>query len=129
MSAGGPLAALTSMTRGKTRSAAYSGHGIGSRFVLERAGIGALLNVEQLRVEGQHLGRERPALRQLSRPRVPLRPHVRAKQQFGHQTFSIWTRKALNSGVRELASPTNGVRLLAIQNFDFSGCMSAGMPT
>src|SRR5437016_522080 len=46
-----------------------------------------------------------------------------------HQSFSIFTRNALNSGVLALASPTNGVSAFASQYFDRSGFCSAETPT
>src|SRR5215831_14882314 len=46
-----------------------------------------------------------------------------------HPIFSMFTRNALNSGVRELASPTNGVSALASQWAPFVGSRSAAMPT
>src|SRR5581483_3748656 len=67
-------------------------------------GRGALLpNVKQRKVKVEHLRRVRPGL----------------AQEFGSlatvHSFSIFTRNALNSGVRALASPTNGVSALASQ--------------
>src|SRR5260370_6546565 len=46
-----------------------------------------------------------------------------------HHIFSRLTRKALNSGVREFASPTKGVSALASQYRPWFGSASAEMPT
>src|SRR4029077_7619851 len=100
--------------------------------LVERGQECALLHVEQRGVESQQLGGERVTLEQLPGPAsaagTALHREWRALQPL-HQIFSMLTRNALNSGVRELASPTNGVSALASQLAPLVGSRSAAMPT
>src|SRR5262249_61372520 len=113
------------------------------RSILERAEERLLLHVEQARIEREQRRREGVALQQLTSPAPAPSPDLhrerrhrdsfhRARRGRGlrhHQIFSMLTRKALNSGVRELASPTNGVSALASQFAPFVGSRSAAIPT
>ena len=83
-------------------------------------------------VEPQELRGERMALEQLPGPAPAPGPGLHRARRDGeprHQIFSMLTRNALNSGVRELASPTNGVSALASQLAPLVGSRSAAMPT
>src|SRR5215510_11891668 len=92
---------------------------------------GGFLRVEQRFVEAQELGREWIARGELAGPAPPPGPRLgRADEgDLVHPIFSMFTRNALNSGVRELASPTNGVSALASQLAPLLGSRSAAMPT
>ena len=70
-----------------------------------------LPHVDEGQVAAEHLGRERMAVPQGLRPRPMGFPRTVHRRHI----FSMFTRNALNSGVRELASPTNGVSALASQ--------------
>src|SRR5207253_2831506 len=75
---------------------------------------------------------ERMALDELPGPAAAPGPGLGRHRGDGksvHQIFSMFTRNALNSGVRELASPTNGVSALASQLAPLVGSRSAAMPT
>src|SRR2546428_699241 len=100
---------------------------------IDQLGLGRLayplLHRKERAVECQHLGREGPALPELVRAAPAVGPPAGGDGLDRHAIFSTLTRKALNSGVREFASPTNGVSALASQCWDFSGYNSAEMPT
>ena len=82
-----------------------------------RAGrvIGFLLNHQDGAVEIQHLAGERVPVSQVLRSAAAVRVRPGGDRRLRHHIFSRLTRKALNSGVRELASPTKGVSALASQ--------------
>src|SRR5437763_16723564 len=84
---------------------------------------GVLPDFDQSDVEGQRPGGEVVPLAQVLGPPAGSRPRTRLNSRHGHHIFSMLTRNALNSGVRELASPTNGVSALASQ------CWPVLMPT
>ena len=91
-----------------------------------------LLHAEQRFVTPQQLSGERMALGELSGPATPPGPDLRGERcdgDFLHPIFSMFTKNALNSGVRALASPTNGVSALASQLAPLVGSRSAVMPT
>ena len=74
---------------------------------------GLLLDWQKRGEEAQQLSSERMTLLEDLGPGSPRLP--RLGQDLEHQIFSRLTRNALNSGVRALASPTNGVSALASQ--------------
>src|SRR3989442_16028614 len=82
-------------------------------------------------VETQHLRGVRIALGEFRGAFPAQRPGVRGDRGFQdlHQIFSRFTRKALNSGVYALASPTKGVSALASQFAPLLGSASAETPT
>src|SRR5205814_2579339 len=71
--------------------------------------------------EGEPLG-------ELERAVLPFDEHRGALGDGRHEIFSMFTRNALNSGVRAFASPTNGVSAFASQFFESSGYRSAETP-
>src|SRR5215469_7225392 len=100
--------------------------------VVQSAEERALLRIEQSFVETQELARERVTAGEMTGATAAARPDLLTAQRCGHllhQTFSMLTRNALNSGVRELPSPTNGVSALASQFAPLVGSRSAAMPT
>ncbi len=82
-------------------------------------------------IEAQHFCGVRIALGEFRGALTAERPRVHSDGGFKdlHQIFSRFTRKALNSGVYALASPTNGVSELASQFAPFFGSASAETPT
>src|SRR5262249_59493888 len=109
------------------------GHEVGRRGpVFERGRECAFLRIEERQVEPKHLAGKGSPLDELGRPPPALRPagdDRGGRREAFHQIFSMLTRNALNSGVRELASPTNGVSALASQLAPLVGSRSAAMPT
>ena len=102
----------------------------GRRPGVERVVEHGLLHVQQRRVQRELRGGMRILLGQLGRAPAALGPGRLAGQGLRrHQTFSMLTRNALNSGVLEFASPTNGVSALASQFAPLVGSRSAEMPT
>src|SRR5262249_42024250 len=98
---------------------------------LQRLQARRFLRIEEHRIKGQYLLGEGVAVGKLAGPAAPpgpAFPHLR-RDRLRHQTFSMFTRNDLNSGVRELASPTNGVSAFASQFAPFVGSRSAAMPT
>src|SRR3989475_11148043 len=93
--------------------------------------VSGLLHDGEGVVETEHLGRVRIALGEFRGAFAAQRPRVRGDRGFEnlHQIFSRFTRKALNSGVYALASPTNGVSALASQFAPLVGSASAETPT
>src|SRR2546422_389664 len=88
---------------------------------------GLILDWQKRGEEAQQLSSERMTLLEDLGPGSPRLP--RLGQDLEHQIFSRLTRNALNSGVRALASPTNGVSALASQYRPWLGSLSAAMPT
>src|SRR6266571_713811 len=88
-----------------------------------------LLNREKGAIEVQQLADERVASSHVSSPTAAFCPRSRGHSDRRHHIFSRLTRKALNSGVRALASPTKGVSALASQYRPWLGSRSAAMPT
>ncbi len=82
-------------------------------------------------IKAQHFCGVRIALGEFRGALTAERPRVHSDGGFKdlHQIFSRFTRKALNSGVYALASPTNGVSELASQFAPFFGSASAETPT
>ena len=74
-----------------------------------------LLNGKKGAIEIEQLAREWLTPPQLGRSASAVRPRFSGERDRRHHIFSRLTRKALNSGVRALASPTKGVRALASQ--------------
>src|SRR5207248_7574858 len=79
------------------------------RLLVARALERALVRVGQGQVETQRLLCEVVAGAELARAFAPGRVDGRRFGGQRHQSFSIFTRNALNSGVLAFASPTNGV--------------------
>src|SRR5437870_6553165 len=97
------------------------------RPVHSRAFEGALLRVDEREVKPQRLSREVVTRAELAGALAPFR-EGRALVDDGHQIFSMFTRNALNSGVRAPTSPTMGVSALASQYFARSPASSAETP-
>src|SRR6266513_2715288 len=89
----------------------------------------ALLRIDNREVEPERLLCEVEARPELACALAALLVRRRRFGKERHQSFSIFTRNALNSGVLALASPTNGVSAFASQYFDRSGFCSAETPT
>ena len=95
----------------------------------ERALEDPLLRVHQREVKAQRLIGEVEARAELARAIASLAVRRDLVSEERHEIFSMFTRNALNSGVRAFASPTNGVSAFASQFFESSGLRSAEMPT
>ena len=109
-----------------------SGELVGRRPRGSRAVKRCLLNPQQRAVKVEKLPSEALTRPELANPAPALGPDI-ARGGGGsgcdrHQIFSRLTRNALNSGVRALASPTNGVSALASQYRPWLGSLSAEMP-
>ena len=118
-----------------TRPAHVAGEARGLGSIVQRPQERALLHVEQRLIEPQQVSAANGmALGELPGPAAAPGPGLRGergdrRRACLHQIFSMLTRNALNSGVRELASPTNGVSALASQLAPLVGSRSAAMPT
>ena len=97
------------------------------RPVRSRAFEGAFLCVDEREVKPQRLSREVVTRAELAGALAPFR-EGRGLGDDGHQIFSMFTRNALNSGVRAPTSPTMGVSALASQYFARSPASSAETP-
>src|SRR5207247_8471422 len=86
------------------------------------------LRLEQRGVEAKRIGRVLELGSEILRALPALHEGGRALGDDGHEIFSMFTRNALNSGVRAPTSPTNGVSAFASQFFESSGFFSAETP-
>jgi len=89
----------------------------------------ALLCVDDGEIQGELLLREIEPRAELPSTLAAQPVDRRWFDKKSHQSFSMFTRNALNSGVRALASPTNGVSAFASQYCEMSLFFSAEMPT
>src|SRR5256885_416001 len=87
----------------------------GTRRCRRRLDKRLFLNPKQSTIEVEQLPGKALAPAQFRDSTAAVGPQTIGGQRGRHQIFSRLTRNALNSGVRAFASPTNGVRALAIQ--------------
>src|SRR2546430_3356589 len=89
---------------------------------------GPLVRIDERKVETQRLLRELEPCTELARTVAPRGEDGSGLGQERHQIFSMFTRNALNSGVRAPTSPTNGVRAFASQYCEMALFCSAEVP-